>query len=743
MTLKDFFTLNELENGLTTHDRVGKLITVMQSEKDSTLNNFGQTAQLWLTVANTIAATENKDCLDLFIQLDGLFFFDKWLKDAQKLENNNENDFFDELIISLLRALERLQIDSQRLSTSEIGKTVQDLVAHSSSIVCVKVKELCDSWKLNIAPKEVENLDHVECRPPDIVMDSEPKDQELLDHVDPSCKSADDNDRDSNSKSEGVGTLSSTLEQIASSADVDNPLESAVKTDTSGDKDDDMADDSESPKMSSNSDNNIENVSVQINEKSEIGSHFFKLSTDSKTSDMKLDYGMIDPLDIARQVAIEVEQDVDSRERSCSTSDKTQDGEIEKPTTSDSRNFQEIQSQSQSQSRPVGGSDKEVLPEPMKDAETLVSQISEVAQVSEPDTGRGFRFSGFDLNQEVCSEEVDNPVNPVSSTISVVSASRAAAAAQVPTGPLQFEGAIGWKGCASTSAFQAVPVLEGSGTGTRTHNNSQQLLGFHDFDLNVAEDGDEDKTVMISYLPSGEESSVANPKRPKRVQLDLNSIGDDQNGGLSPYHASSSSSSSKQPIIRNIDLNLNDQPVLPNGEASVVSIFGAKLEVKREDYVPQLEPKLDFNLGRPLESSSMQYDHTNPSFYCHHQNGMFFSLPLYGSSSSASHGMPMPMPMPYMVDSRGTPYVPQIIGSQPPPPFIMNMAVAGAPSGSSGAGSLQHNFGMNMGLMVNGGLRQFFPHNGNEQASASSVLGKRHEPDSNWEFFPHQQPPWR
>nr|GEY60208.1 hypothetical protein [Tanacetum cinerariifolium] len=92
----------------------------------------------------------------------------------------------------------------------------------------------------------------------------------------------------------------------------------------------------------------------------------------------------------------------------------------------------------------------------------VARQVSvEVAQESEADI-----VKGFDLNQEVCSEEVDNP----------------------------FEGILGLKESISTSALK--PIIEG------THNNSKQRLDCLDFDLNAA-DGREDKT-----LPSGDESSV-------------------------------------------------------------------------------------------------------------------------------------------------------------------------------------------------------------------------------------------
>lgn len=853
MTLEDFFTLSELKDGFTALDRVNELVTVMQRENDSIVKNLGEATR----VATTVAATENKNCLDLFIHLNGLYFIDTWLKDAQKLGNDTTNGFSEESILALLRALEKLQIDNERSSSSGIGKTVQNLVAHRSSVVRNRAKTLCDTWVLiqdnDVAPRDVKSPDVAISRShendndemkmitmkPDKVMDWEPLDRVEVketygstpigrldvSRLDTHVK---DENEDINCRIKAdlveMSTLSSHLEQIASSADVDNGLDSSIKTDPRGDEDEDMVDSSlqdsgeaESLKTSSNSESgNAKENGVQSVGNSGNGSNFFEISMNargdgvkSKTLDMELDYGMIDPLEVARRVSIEVQREVDSRERSCSTSEKMSGGGSERPNTPDSTNRKE--------SLPVGGSDKEVTAsggserpsaaEPVKDdAETLVfseresckaditaSQISEIAQESEADTGRG--ISGFDLNQEVCSEEVDNPINPVSSTVSVVSASRAVAASGLPSAPLQFEGTLGWKGSASTSAFRRIP------DSSRAHNSSKQRLDCLDIDLNVAEDSEDkiedflsrNKMRVVSGLPSGEESSVeASPRRPERMQLDLNSIGDEdadavgldwgrdgrvapvnQNGWQSPSR--SSSSSSKQPSLRNIDLNLNDRPVFPYGaslsnhEESVISIFGTKVEVKTKDSLPQpsgrvLEPPVDFNLGRPgaglgLESS---INYGNPSFYGHNgfAPGAGAAMFFYGSPG---------VPIPYMVDSRGAPVAPQIMGSSQPSPFIMNMAVAGSSSGSSGAGPSLHNFDLNTGLTIDGGNRetvgglrrlfhqnggsmdeQYLRTNGSLQASSSSVVGgKRREPDAaRWELFPvnkhpQPQPPWR
>ncbi|KAL4557519.1 hypothetical protein LXL04_035700 [Taraxacum kok-saghyz] len=673
MALEDFFTITELKNGLTSPERVNDLITAMQKDQDSVVNNFGQETRQWSTIASTIAATENHNCLNLFIDLNGLSFIDKWLT------NDTGNTISEDLIIELLKALERLQIDSQKSLDSGIGETVKNLVDHGSSLIREKSKMLCDKWMINDAvPQNVENLETM----PLIVNNEEiPTNQEPT----PGDANLSVKFESLDTKTELVemSSLSSPLEQIASIADVDNVPEPSRNTDVVGDKDEDMVDDGEendfrieSPKSSSSSENE------------ENDSRLFKLSMKEKP-DMELDYGMIDPLEFARQVANEVEREVDdSRERSCSTSEspKTPESTIPELTP------------------PVAGSK-----EPAKESKTLVSkpdnttsQVSEVAQESEPEpepeskTGKG--IGGFDLNQEVCSEEVDN-INPVSI---FVSASRATAAMELPIPPLQFQGTLGWKGSASTSAFRRVPESEKSGS----HN--KRCL---DIDLNMVES-------LGPGVTSGEESSVeAGPTRP---QLDLNSISDEgadvarSDWWQSPSR-SSSSSSSKQPS-RNIDLNLTDQP-----QESVISIFGTKVEVKNKGFqnLPQPSGRItnstvDFNISRT--------HYNNQPFYGH--NGFLSGPTMFFYGSTGPGG-----PVPYMVDSRGAPVGPQFMGSQAPLPFMVNMGAASGSSDLTGGeppGPTLHNFDLNTGLSI--------------------VGGKRREPDARWDYFPvnkHQQPPWR
>nr|XP_043634478.1 uncharacterized protein LOC122605580 [Erigeron canadensis] len=233
-----------------------------------------------------------------------------------------------------------------------------------------------------------------------------------------------------------------------------------------------------------------------------------------RPSHMELDYGMVDPLELARQFANEVEREVDSREESCSTSTDDKEQSAGGP-------GQEVSFGP----GPVPGPSSKGSPspaEPMDDVEThdlTTTNIPEMGQELAANTEKG--FSGFDLNQEVTYVDTSSQVDPVLTPISVVSASRAAAAGGLPVAPLQFEGTLGWKGSAATSAFRRIPEGEKTFSSSSSHNNSNQHLNHLDFVLNMVE-GSEDEI----------EDFLSRDKNEK-LQLDLNSPGDGNAGIIS------------------------------------------------------------------------------------------------------------------------------------------------------------------------------------------------------------------
>ncbi|KAL4578954.1 hypothetical protein LXL04_015088 [Taraxacum kok-saghyz] len=855
MTLEHFFTSTELKDGLTTPTRVTELLTLMQKEKD-----INESTRHWSNVAITLATTENKECLDLFVQLDGLSFIDKWLKDAQ-----NDSDLEEELIIRVLKALERLQVDSNR---SGIGKTVEGLFCHGNSVVREKAKALVDRWTpvpdgMECDSVAVDNEEKVEQEtdkeeipthetesavpdsiPPVEVSDSIPPETDLTgvsdsvppvaggdgdpveahlagvsDSTSPVATGGDgggggggggegldvsemDKDiEDENEKQEIAGAVESTALLPSSTTDADNDTKTEVS-----EKDEDMIEDSENPKTASNTESEKDDgIESGNNNDSGSDSSFSKKSTkgqdddliSKRPSDMELDYGIVDPLELARQVAIEIEREVDSNSggQSCSSSSSSS-------SSSTSGNGIGIGKEPEVSSGQV----ETLVLEPEPEPEMEIPPVQESESV--PNVEKG--FSGFDLNQEFSSEEVgigigigiDNPAS-ASTPISIVSASRPEPATELPISPLQFEGALGWKGSAATSAFRKIPEVEKTFSSSSSHRSD----GLN-FDLNVTESGDDKTENLFSRDKMPVTSYQETPRRLEKLELDLNSFG----GGIGDSTTTTASASgitldwnrdsrvassfqtyppTQSLPFKNIDLNLNDHSNVPNNpflsklfnkrDDSVISIFGTQVEVNRKDSNSSsisnsnsnsnsIPPPngIDFTLGRP-GSNSIPTPYPNLPNYTH--NG-FTMAPMYGPGGpsgglgglggSGGYGS-----IPYMVDSRGavvTPQIMQPVYSQPTHPFLY--APPGAPSGSNGAGPSRNNFDLNSGFMGdlgnrenNGGLglRQFFNTNQNEQqqlqqylrinnnnnnnnslqASSSSVIGgKRMEPETGWDLFP-------
>ncbi|KAL9230796.1 hypothetical protein vseg_006100 [Gypsophila vaccaria] len=159
MKLEDFFTSTAMKVGLASPARVQELIAGMK-EKNCVVKNVGDSTRLWVAVASTIAATESKECLDLFLQLDGLCFINRWLKDAQTFANEESACFLEEAISALLQVVEKLQIDDERLVSSGICVTVQGLLSYTSLKVQDKARSLLNSWKIknvDIESMDVEN----------------------------------------------------------------------------------------------------------------------------------------------------------------------------------------------------------------------------------------------------------------------------------------------------------------------------------------------------------------------------------------------------------------------------------------------------------------------------------------------------------------------------------------------------------------------------------------------------------
>lgn len=520
-----------------------------------------------------------------------------------------------------------------------------------------------------------------------------------------------------------------------------------------------------------------------------------------RRSDSELDYG-VDALEVARQVAKAVEREVFKGPFTSSSSEKTSEGGLKQPGSPDSINEkQDLPTEippnevPAAQTRSSEAANLDTTSENCnQDIES--SQVTEAAQETEINIEKG--LCGFDLNEEVCSDEMDGPGNTVSTPVSVVSASRPATIPGLPVAPLQFEGTLGWKGSAATSAFRPASPRKNSDSdknhsvGGTSDSGSKQRHDFLDIDLNVAEGGDDlgKQIPASSGLPSGE-SSVEVSQRSERLKLDLNRIEDDgdvlpsnltvegqhlynRSGRRSPSPASSSSS--MQPM-RNFDLNdrptfqdsLDQGPgkpsqtvnphIVPKPDASVISIMGTRVEINRKEFVPQV---ISLPNGKGIESAVDSTMTRTGSFLGLAPTGSYTPASVFGynglttgptmSLSSALYGPSGTIPC--MLDTRTT-VMPQIVPSAPAvppysqPPFILSMT--NTQPGLNGAGPSRPNFDLNSGFVVEGGnrdsgLRQFFItgqgrpveehlRTNSQPPSSSSIGGKRKEPDGGWEAY--------
>ncbi|KAK4354763.1 hypothetical protein RND71_026957 [Anisodus tanguticus] len=947
MKLEGFFTSTEMSNGLTTPSRVQELVSIMQKERDSVVKNAGEITKQWSAVASTIAATGNKECLELFIQLDGLCFIGSWLKDALRFGSETDEYFVDEsishLIDHLLQAVERLHVDDKKSVSSGIWPTVKSLLGHKSSKVQERAKKLFDSWDkgkddcvVSVGIEKVQaSIDDRTRETVNLIGENgllEPSGEEKSkEHVGSNNRVGDTSLSDqniehtrmkdafpgsslSNSVTEGQKVEHPTYhgECATNANDMSNTCTSAVtkldavdeqkdvpastsinhsnhiKEVRSSEKFTDVRDDLDAIAGSDlqtqtdvyNENNcsgksSFDDASVAVpkgntpvddsrpenhgsskivieakenrkynhdvlqdsdkhNIDSVIGWADKNTSDDSeddmenevefqeadkgvfqqaenggkdsgvigKKSDIDLDYGFMDPLELARQVAIEVEREV----QSCSSSEKIEESKVHEPGSPDSISAKQRQkieevsrrmsplteaSLANSEARPING--------------TVKVESSQVVDATlDLETNVEKDMCNFDLNLEVCSDDIDSPGNPISTSVSVVSASRAAAAPGVPVTPLQFEGTLGWKGSAATSAFRPCEKSVSSGN----DSSSKQMQCFHDIDLNVSDGGDDrvadlfpEKQVSISSaLPLGKSSLEASPRKSEMLEFDLNFASEEgeapsdwriertgtllslRNGHLS--RSPSSSSSSKQPSLRNFDLNdqssfLNDFSDLNNfkkpprnsyasggikSSDSVVSIMGMKVEVNRKDFSAQSFPfpnsritenAVEHNVARGGGVLGMGSPFQCTPLPAFGYSGiapvppMAFSSSMYGPSG----------PIHYMVDSRGPPVVPQIGGSFPQQSFVLSM---GSPPVPNGVWPSQSGLDLDTGLILDrgnkdvGGLRQLFDQGqarpidehfriGLQPSTSLSIGGKRKAPDGGWESSPfkHHPPQWK
>lgn len=557
MTIEEFFTPSEMKDGLTTPARVEELFTVMQRDKDGILKNVGDTTRHWSTVASTIAATENKDCLDLFIQLDGLCFIDKWLKDAQTQSNDTGESFSEESIAELLRALEKLRIDNQKSVSSGIWVTIKNLIDHNSSRVQDMARALIDSWKQdsdsNEVPEDIKKKVNAFCDDGLNV-----KENHIGDSTLPECSSPDIspsrenfNDREN---IEPAGDEIQTSEKSLDHETMKDLLKSVNKI-------------KESATHYQYSDDIKQMQKISGSEK--LGPMGISSSGDAASSfkhgigsDSKEDIGIVSEGKSRMDDGVSPIQDGRCKSDILGglSGNKRKLGEIEGPRSGAENEDDSLKrSDVEVENEAINGPPKEGsenIGAKVADGihETESSSFAEVAQ--EPGSNTEMGFCDFDLNQEIGFDAINPPAH------------------------LNFD-------------------LNVSEAG----------------DNKIADSIGEKQIPIPSGLRSWESSLEVSLRKEETLQLDLNLVSDGSE--YQTLSRSSSSSSSMQPASRIFDLN--DQPFFLNDSSShqyfgksfqnlnasdlkadenVISLMGTRIEVNPKNLVPHTPSWKDVSLSR-------------------------------------------------------------------------------------------------------------------------------------------------
>lgn len=119
-------------------------------------------------LVNIISATEQLDCLSQFVKLGGLSLLDKWLQEAHQGKSGGTESKIDgenaleDLLLTLLYALERLPVDLPALQACSVGKSVNNLRSHRHLEIQKRARKLVDMWKKRV-DAEMKHSDELYC----------------------------------------------------------------------------------------------------------------------------------------------------------------------------------------------------------------------------------------------------------------------------------------------------------------------------------------------------------------------------------------------------------------------------------------------------------------------------------------------------------------------------------------------------------------------------------------------------
>ncbi|KAJ4774874.1 Serine/threonine-protein phosphatase 1 regulatory subunit 10 [Rhynchospora pubera] len=527
----------EITDGITTINRFEEIVSaIAKANPDTSKGNPNPNSNgvftHWCSLVHAIAATSDEVCIRHFVdKLNGLGLITEWAHLAQKLSNevtiaDVSDGASDKLIVSMLNLLKRLPTETCMLADGGILSVLKELGMSKSSIIKEMASALHDKWR----PTEVgsgSSSHHIDSTIPDISesVKDEPQKPDISTKLDVS-----DSPMKGKTVEEEEDEEEEEEERMKSSSD---PISPAYSSDT-----DSMPD---------------VNTVVSPTEK------------EKKKVETVYDDDM-DALEIARQVAIQVEEEVvQYRETLCSSpEEETKQVDVDLPTESieaktDKKTVDRILS----------------IPSLREEDSALTTGHHKENQVKDSKADG----SGLDLNENLC---LDNETIP--ELIHVAASKGVPPSSSMPVSSFRFDSgtSVGWTGtAAATSAFRPAsprsglnPSVDRSSRGTpgladsvSQKRKSSSCLAF-EFDLNVAE------TNEVNLRPSGDSSTEVSSERAKKLKLDLNCSNEDEVVEPIPAqqppkqvlshvvrdHGHSSASSSSLRNQAKFDFDLNDDP---------------------------------------------------------------------------------------------------------------------------------------------------------------------------------------
>jgi hypothetical protein len=506
-------------------------------------------------------------------------------------------------------------------------------------------------------------------------------------------------------------------------------------------------------------------------------------ATDTKSTVLKgekstrlTDYDDTDALEVARLVAIEVEREViDYRGPFCGSPD-INSRNADSPDLEARR--QPVPDELNDNKSSTTGADSGSSSSLKEDGSGITDGSGPLSRKHT----RSVELGNLDLNENQCPEEADcNPksIRSNSVNLSMPKAVAASRGSSVFPARLHFEGELGWKGSAATSAFRPAsprrtPDAEKS-LSASSHKTSNML-----FDLNVADSDSatSGEPLSTAILPASSDLASKGASTAVGVsgglKLDLNfSCGDEEDvttvSNLPPlwnrqqfngnWSQPSSSSSSRQPTaVRNFDLNDSmsiadgsgrvdgssvKAPARDTSDHSAVTIMGKRIVVGQQEHGQHYQHNF---LGlsaesrvpaRPIQSFAHTSDYSGVSYPS--QPAMPFPPAFFA-----------PGGVPYMVDAKGAPVIPPLSGLSlgiSHPPFNTRAT----PPSSNELSYYHPSMDFNYRLPSEGARREagsYWPvsYQGHtvfmdertrnmSQGGSSGLVMKRKEPESGWDMY--------